>query len=66
MTKSNQKWPKTTKKWLKITPDDPNRPKRRKKAKCHLKPQKPKSNLEWLRVTYNDLEWLVMTYNDLK
>ena len=27
MTKSKQKWPKTTKKWLKITPDNPNWPK---------------------------------------
>ena len=33
MTKSNQKWPKTTKKWLKITPDNPKWPKTTQKSK---------------------------------
>ena len=42
MTKSNQKWPKTTKKWLKITPDNPNWPKTTQKSKVLLKTTKAK------------------------
>ena len=49
MTKSNQKWPKAIKndqkqqkKWLKITPDDPNRPKTTQKSKVSLKTTKAK------------------------
>ena len=57
ITKSNQRWSKTTKNWLKITPDDQKWPKRTQKNKVLPTDGRTNRPTEWCK-------WSKMTKND--